>query len=312
MLVYRDKSVNVETAVRKPNTGEIVWIHMEAPKEEDVKHTLGEVFGCHPLVIEDVLKFGQRPKLDHYPGPNADHAMLCFYALRPDFTNEKFFLVFSNNFIITVTQRKMNEVDAIYSKAMTYPETMESTGQVVYHLLDTCVDESFSVMDSLEEQIDELQEKVFDHPEAQVAKIIFQLKRQVHNLRRLASDGRNVIGMLSHETFPYTKKQHAVYFVDVYDHTSRVVDALDGARDNLSGLLDLQTAQRANQMNEVMKTLTIINTIFLPLAFIVGLYGMNVKGVPEYRWSFGYAYVWGLLIVVTAAFAIYFKKKKWF
>jgi magnesium transporter len=117
--------------------------------------------------------------------------------------------------------------------------------------------------------------------------------------------------MLAHETFPYTEDEHEVYFVDVYDHASRVVDALDAIRDNLSGLLDLQTAQRANRMNEVMKTLTIISTIFLPLSFIVGMYGMNFKYIPELNWRFGYLYCWVLLILVTALFVTYFKRKGW-
>ncbi len=310
MLVYRNGCVQ-EEVLRLPQDDEIVWLHLDNQPDDVLKHALENVFRCHPLVVEDALHFGQRPKLDHYPGPYTDHAAMSFYILRADFSDEEFCLVMSERFVITVTKTNIYEIQNIYENAKKFPETMDSPGRLVYHLLDICVDEYFTVIDKLEESIDELQQQVFDHPEMNTGQVIFELKRHVHKLRRLASDGRNVVGMLSHESFPYTKEQHEMYFIDVYDHISRVVDALDAARDDLSGLLDLQTAQRGNRMNEVMKTLTIISTIFLPLSFIVGLYGMNVKGIPEYTWSFGYAYVWSLMIAVTVAFVIYFKKKKW-
>ncbi len=310
MLIYKDGIIKEED-IRFPEVSEVAWLYLDSAKEEEVKYALGHVFGCHPLVIEDALHFGQRPKLNHYPGPHTDHAALSLYILRSDFTNEEFCIVMSERFVITVTKSSITEIQGVYETAKKYPETMESPGKLVYHLLDRCIDEYFTVTDKLEETIDELEQQVFNHPEVNAGKLIFQLKRHVHTIRRLVSDGRNVVGMLSHESFPYTDSQHAIYFIDVYDHISRVVDTLDAARDNLSGLLDLQTAQRGNRMNEVMKTLTIISTIFLPLSFIVGLYGMNVKGIPEYTWPFGYAYVWALMLTATVIFVVYLKKKKW-
>lgn len=311
MLIYRQGLVTEEQP-RFPEAGEISWVHMNCPTDDEIKHLLRDTFSCHPLVVEDALHFGQRPKVDHYPGPKVPHAALSFYVLRPDFNHDEFCVVMSEQFVITVTKSSLNELNQVYKNVFQHPEVMETPGRLVYELLDACVDEYFTVIDSLDDHLDDLQQLVFEHPEQNSARVIFQLKRHVHTLRRLASDGRNLMGMLSHASFPYTEESHAVYFVDLYDHMARVVDALDAARDNLSGLLDLQTAQRGNRMNEVMKTLTIISTIFLPLSFIVGLYGMNVKGIPEYTWPFGYEYVWALMLTVTTVFIIYLKKKKWF
>lgn len=312
MLVYAHGAIQEEQTPRLPEEGELVWLHLDCPTDENLKHALTEVFACHPLLVEDTLHFGQRPKLDHYPGPRVAHDVLFFYALRPNFKHQEFCIIMSDQFIVTVTKTHIVELEKVYESVSLHPELMATPGTLVYRLLDACVDEYFTVIDSLEEHLDDLQERVFEHSEQNNGRVIFQLKRHVQTLRRLASDGRNVIGILSHTSFPYTEESHTVYFVDLYDHIARVVDSLDAARDNLNGLLDLQTAQRANRMNEVMKTLTIISTIFLPLSFIVGLYGMNVKGVPEYTWPFGYEYVWALLITVTTVFIIYLKKKKWF
>ncbi len=117
--------------------------------------------------------------------------------------------------------------------------------------------------------------------------------------------------MVSHEAFPYTAPQQVVYFADVRDHALRMVNEFDALRDHLNGLLDLQMAQRTHRMNDVMKTLTVLSTIFLPWNFIVGLYGMNFQNIPELHWRYGYAYVWGLMLATGAAFVYVFKRKGW-
>jgi magnesium transporter len=310
MLVYQNGTVqDVETRV--PSGAEIGWLHLDDPSSETVHSVLGEMFGCHPLVIEDVIHFGQRPKLDHYPKHHEPHAFVSFYAIHSDLSTTEFCIVISRRYIITVSRKPLPFISQLYERVGQNPALMSSTGELLYRLLDACVDEYFGIVDHLEDRVDRLEQRVFHHPEAHTAPDIFRLKRRLQKLRRITSECRNVVGMLAHETFPYTEDEHEVYFVDVYDHASRVVDALDAIRDNLSGLLDLQTAQRANRMNEVMKTLTIISTIFLPLSFIVGLYGMNFKDIPELNWRFGYLYCWVLLILVTALFVTYFKRKGW-
>jgi magnesium transporter len=228
-----------------------------------------------------------------------------------DLSTTEFCVAISRRYIITVSRKPLAFLNHLYERVGQNPELLASTGELLYRLLDACVDEYFGIVDALEDRVDKLEQRVFHHPEAHIAPDIFRLKRRLQRIRRITSECRNVVGMLAHEAFPYTEDEHTVYFVDVYDHASRVVDALDAIRDNLSGLLDLQTAQRANRMNEVMKTLTIISTIFLPLSFIVGLYGMNFKDIPELSWSFGYLYCWGLMILVTVLFVTYFKRKGW-
>lgn len=310
VLVFKEGTVR-EVPPRVPDAGETVWLHLADPSDADVHQWLGETFACHPLAIEDVLHFGQRAKLDHYGGHTEPHAFISFYAIDPDLQETEFCLLVSDQFIITVDRAPVHALRTLYARCPENPEWLSSSGGLLYRALDAVVDDYFAVIDVLENNLDDLEQKVFDHPEERVAPEIFRLKRRLHRARRWLSDGRNVIGMLAHESFSFTQSHQSVYFVDVYDHVSRIVDALDGVRDNLSGLLDLQTAQRANRMNEIMKTLTIFSTVFLPLSFIVGLYGMNFHDIPELGWSFGYVYVWIMMLAVIGAMSWYFKRKGW-
>lgn len=310
LLVWKDGVIS-EQEVNVPKEDEVGWVHLTAPTEQEIRAVLQDCFHCHPLAVEDTLHFGQRPKLDHYTVDTRPHAYLTFFSVQPDMSLNEFCVVVSHNFLITVSQKPIAWLDDLYRRVEHYPNYLEQSGTMLHRILDTCVDTYFKVIDALEKQLDGLERRVFNHPEEQSAPVIFRLKRRVNKLRRISSDSKSVVGLLAHESFPYTEEKHIVYFVDVYDHVSRVVDGLDAIRESLSGLLDLQTSQRGNRMNEIMKTLTIISTIFLPLSFIVGLYGMNFKIIPELTWSFGYLYVWGLMFATFAGFFVYFKRKGW-
>lgn len=310
MLVYKDGHIESQNP-RLPAEEEIVWLHLDNPKKHELEDLLQDLFGCHPLAIEDALHFKQRPKIDHYADLRYPQSFISFYEFDEVLGTNEFCIILAKQFLITVTKSRVAAIESTYQHLQNNPEFMETTGRLLYHLLDHCVDGYLDVTHELENRLNNLELRVVDHPEERIAPVIFGLKQDVQRLRRIASDATNVIGELGHESFPYTANQHAVYFADVRDHLSRVVNELDAARDHSSNLLTLQTSQRANQMNEVMKTLTVISTIFLPLSFIVGLYGMNFKDIPELSWPFGYIYVWGLMIIVSAGFIVYFRRKKW-
>lgn len=311
VLLYREEQV-IDVPPRLPAVGEVAWIRLRQPSDDQVQRILGDLFGCHPLVIEDVLHFGQRPKLDHYAHQqHPPQVFITFYALADSLEAREFCLVLGQGFLITVDRAPVPELDEVERRVRENPASMASIGRLLHQIFDLCVDHYLSHIDRLEERFDALERHVFDHPDAKVAGTIFRIKRQLGRVRRIVADGRNVIGACAHEAFPYTDEREAVYFLDVYDHATRAVDTLDAIRDNLSGLLDLQTAQRSNRMNEVMKTLTVFSTLFLPLNFIVGLYGMNFEHMPELHWKYGYLYAWGLMISVGGAMMVYFKRRRW-
>lgn len=300
----------METQMRAPESGEVAWVHLTAPSQIDLER-VSAMFGCHSLETEDMLHFGQRPKMDHYHQLPVPQSLMCLYWFNDELTPIEFCLVISERFVITVEQQTVKPLHRVLDSIQIKPEMMHHAATLLYHLLDLCIDENVIIADRLEERLDLFQARVFAHPEQNMAPEIFRYKRRVQRLRRMAADSRTTVAQLTHDTFPYTDTQHEVYFVDVFDHASRIVDSLDAVRDGLSSLLDLQAALQSNRMNEVMKTLTMIATIFLPLSFVVGLYGMNFHDIPELGWRYGYIYVWCLMVAVGGGFIFYFKRKGW-
>lgn len=306
MLIYKNGTVSVEDT-RTPNEDEIAFLRLLKPDKSEIEKIVGELYQCHPLVVEDCVKLGQRSKIDIYK----DHALLTFYSIKEDWEVVELAIVIGKNFVITIYQEEIPFITELRQELLRIPDKMRNPGMIIYHLLDHCVDQYLDLADWVEEKVTDMENEVYENPFAKLAHEIFQMKRKLHSLRKLFSEERNVLGTLMHSEFPYTKEEINVYLMDVFDHLSRAIDSIDTFRESMTGLLELQMSLKGDRMNEIMKTLTIVSTFFLPLSFIVGLYGMNVKGVPEYEWSFGYAYVWGLMIVVIIAMFVFFKRKKW-
>ncbi|GMA52435.1 magnesium transport protein CorA [Alicyclobacillus contaminans] len=310
MLLWANGQVT-EVEPRKPDVEQVGWLHLCKPTDADLHHLLLDMFHCHPLALEDIVHQGQRAKLDVYHSQPDAHAFITFHSVDKRLNTVEFSIVMGPNYVITVTYQPLSWLEDLHRQAIRMPDMMAHAGVLVHRILDVCVDGYFSVLDALESRLDNLEQQVFRNTTTDLAPVIFREKRRLHRVRRVAMDGRNVLGQLAHDAFPYTNDTQRVYYLDVYDHISRIVDGFDGVRDALSGLLDLQTAQRGNRMNEVMKTLTIFSSIFLPLSFIVGLYGTNFHDIPELSWKYGYLYLWCLLIAVAIGLGVYFKKRGW-
>ncbi|SDN33480.1 magnesium transporter [Paenibacillus sp. yr247] len=308
MLIYHKITKQITTEkVRKPNEDEVVWIRLKSPDPTETKHVLSELLDGHPLMVEDCIKLNQRPKMDRYP----NHIFISFFAIDQSHDLLEIALVIGPNYVVSIYKQDIPVLDNLYEEFKTIEGKMEFPAQILYHIMDRCVDEYVQVVDHMEDKIEEWEEAIHKNPYSKIAEEVFRLKRTTHTLRRIFIEERTLLGSISHQHFPYTIPEADVYFVDVFDHLSRVVDSIDMFRDSLNGLLDMQISMKADRMNEIMKTLTIWSTIFLPLSFVVGLYGMNLKGIPEYNWDFGYAYVWVVMIVVILAMIAFFKKKKW-
>ncbi len=307
LLVFQGEKL-FETSVRSPRDGEVAFVWLNRADEKTIQYVLGDLYHCHPLVVEDCLHMGQRPKLDVYP----DHAYIPFFWVTMDWDLDEMAVVFGAQFIVVLTDSDVPYLAGFEEELKRDAQRMQSTEHILYALLDHCTDNYLLVVDTIEDQITDMETKIYDDPFTQIGGDVLSLKRKLHNLRRIFTEERNVVGGLMHAQFPFTTEDTVAYFADVFDHLNRVVDTVDAFRDSLTGLLGLQTSLKADRMNKVMKTLTVVATFFLPASFIVGLYGINVKGVPEYTWKYGYEWVWTLLIVSTVALWWFFKKKKWF
>jgi magnesium transporter len=309
MLIYSSQTGKVTTGdIRVPAEDEVAWIRLLSPTPEEVNRVLGDMFHSHPLLIEDCIKLKQRPKLDRYK----NNIFLTFYAIRKkELSMQEIGIIVGSNYVITVCENDIPFMDEVYRQFSEIEGRLDDPGDILYQILDHCVDEYSQSIDLIENQIERYERNLYRNPNIRVAHDIFKLKRTLHQLRRIIVEEKTILSLVSHQNLPYTRQENDVYFIDIYDHISRVIDSIDIFREALSSLLELQMSMKSDRMNEIMKTLTVFSTIFMPLTFIVGLYGMNFKTIPEFNWPHGYQYVWGLIIVVTLAMMLFFKRKKW-
>jgi magnesium transporter len=308
MLLYHTTAETfTEEDIRVPNQDEVAWIRLLAPSPEEVKRVLG-LFNCHPLLVEDAIKLDQSPKMDKFK----EQIFLTFFAIPKNLKPIEIGIIVGANYVITVYKEELPFLEELHRECLEFENRMSHPGNILHSLLDHCVDDYSEIVDYIENRMEKMERGIYRNPYIRIAKDIFQLKRTIHQLRRIIAEEKTILSTISHQSFPYTRKEDDLYFMDIYDHISRVVDSMDIFRESLTGLLELQMSMKSDRMNEIMKTLTVFSTIFLPLTFIVGLYGMNFKWIPELNWQYGYYYVWVLMIVVGISMWLYFKRKRWF
>jgi len=308
MLLFDSHSKAIqETDTRVPNEGETAWIPLIGNSADELQHILADVFHCHPLIVEDCIKLGQRPKLDKYD----KHLLLTFFHVNPDLSIVEIEHVIGPNYVITVCPEEVDSLRRAKEDFLRSSRYMEYSGAILYRLLDLCVDDYANVVDKVDNILDKHERAVFHNPHVRIAGDVFRLKRRLHTLRRILADQKVALGQLSHQQFPYSRQEADVYFIDIYDHISRVLDSIDAFREAMTGLLELQLNMKSDRMNEIMKTLTIISSIFLPLTFLAGVYGMNFRFMPELQWKFGYPALLALMLLVALGLWWFYKRKKW-
>lgn len=310
MLVLAGEQVREEHP-RSPEPGEMVWIHLDDASESRLHAILLDMYNLHPLAVEDAVHGKQRPKVDTYLEWTRPHGLVSFYAVDNELDPLEISVFLGTNFVITVCADPIPWLDQLYIRARDGHVRFQTPTTLLHRIVDGCADSYTDLIDDLEDRLDHMQRNVFHHPEQDIGGMVFRFKRKLLVLRKVAFEERTVLGTLKHDSFPLIDSLYRPYFEDVYDHVARAMDNLELLRDSFSGLLEFQASMRAQDMNQVMKTLTIISTIFLPLSFITGVYGTNFKIIPELNWPFGYAYLWGLLVTVAVVFLIYFKRKGW-
>ena len=293
----------------------ITWVDVEGLHDVEALGRLGERFGLHPLVVEDLLNTGQRPKaedLDEY----------IFVVLKTvcrshdggDGTDvEQVSLVLGPNYVLTFQEREGDAFDPIRDRIRHSRGRVRRMGAdyLAYALIDAIVDHYFLVLEWLGERLESLEDQVAAAPTTETQQVIHHLKTELIFLRRSAWPLREVVGGLERSESSLIQETTGVYLRDVYDHAIQVIEALETFRDMLSGMLDIYLSSVSNRMNEVMKVLTIIATVFIPLTFVAGVYGMNFRHMPELEWVWGYPLVWIVMIVVAGLMVIYFRRKRW-
>ncbi len=289
---------------------EFFWLDLEQPSPETVE-LLGELFQFHPLALEDSRNFGQRPKLDDYD----NHMFLVYYGARPEGGEDDEMLVevhafLSGGYIITLHQLPCAELVALRGRLPRQDDRSEQF--IIYRVLDALTDSFFPALEGIGDQIDQLEAEILEKPTDEHLQRIFDLRRHLVSLRRVVSPQRDLLARATDDILelPGLERDTRNYFRDVYDHMLRISDLLDSYRDLLASSRDAYLSMVSNRLNSISKQLTIVATIFLPLAFITGFFGQNFKWMTDHIQSFASFAILGVggLVVSAIALLIWFRR----
>jgi magnesium transporter len=312
---FQEKQVNtIDECFALKTTSTVSWINVDGLHDISIIEKAGKHFDVHSLVLEDILNTGQRPKFeDMEKNIYVVLKMLRYDDLSQTTLSEQVSMVLGSNYVISFQENIGDVFNPIRDRIRNAKGRVRKMGSdyLVYALLDSIVDSYFSILEKLGEKIEVLEEDIFGEPTEKNLKQIHDLKRELVFLRKSVWPLRELISGLQRAESPFIKETTGIYLRDVYDHTIQVIDTVESFRDTVSGMLDIYLSSISNRMNSVMKVLTIIATIFIPLTFVAGIYGMNFKYMPELEWKWGYFAVWTVMVIMVTCMLVFFRKKKW-
>lgn len=291
----------------------VSWLNVDVVNQPELISAIGQTFELHPLVLEDVLNTDQRPKIEDYDGYlYIVLRMLRFDAEGQQIHSEQLSLVLGDGYVISLQERPGDVFDTVRERLRTGRRIrFMRADYLAYALLDAVVDHYFVLLDHLGDQVEALEDELIGDPTPATLARIHHFKREMLLLRKSIWPLREVLLRLSRDESPLINAETKLFLRDVYDHAVHVIDTVDTLRELLIGMLDLYLSSVSNRMNEVMKVLTIFATLFMPLTFIAGVYGMNFEVMPELEWVYGYPAVLGLMLMLVLALVIFFRKRRW-
>lgn len=316
-----------ENAIRRPlvkplecrrylETDSVSWIDVRGLGSEDVLRELGQVCNLHPLLLEDVVNVPQRPKVQDYN----EHLLIVVQMVMPlddeeGFISEQVGLVLGKHYLVTFQEEpKQDCFDPVRDRIRANKGKVRQAqaDYLAYVLLDALIDNFFPVLEDYGERVEALEDEVVDNPSRQTLGKIYDIRRELLALRRSIWPLRNVINTLIRDNNHLISNDVQIYFRDCYDHVIQLLDIVETYRELASGLMDVYMSAVSNRTSEVVNFLTIISTIFIPLTFIAGVYGMNFQYMPELDWRWGYFACWGIMIAIATGLLIFFWRRGWF
>lgn len=292
----------------------VSWINLDGLHQINYLETLGRCFNLHSLVQEDILNTEHRPKLEEFQ----EHLfivvkMLQFDDASDEIRTEQVSLILGPNYLLTFQERTGDVFNGVRDRIRQGKGRVRKMGAdyLAYVLLDAIVDNYFLILEKLGDQIEELEDELIHRPTPETMQKIHHFKREMILLRKAIWPLREVISGLQRQEGLLVSDATGTFLRDLYDHCIQILDTVETLRDILAGLLDLYLSSLSNRMNEIMKVLTLIATIFIPLTFIVGIYGMNFDYMPELHWKYGYFLIWGVMLGCGALLLWFFKRKRW-
>ena len=292
----------------------VTWINVDGLNQPEIIEKVGKHFDLHPLILEDILNTGQRPKIEDFGNYLFVVLKMIYFDGETEETRiEHVSLILGENFVISFQERVGDVFNPIRERLRKEKGRIRKAGAdyLIYTLIDAIVDSYYSILERVGEKIENLEDIVVAAPTPESLQTIHNLKREMIFLRKSVWPLREVISGLSRVESSLVQEATGIYLRDVYDHTIQVIDTIETFRDMLSGMHDTYLSSISNRMNEIMKVLTIFASIFIPLTFIAGIYGMNFSYMPELGWYWGYFAVWGVILFVGISMLLYFRRKRW-
>ncbi|WP_242132881.1 magnesium/cobalt transporter CorA [Aestuariivivens marinum] len=290
------------------------WINLNGLNHVSAIETLGENYNLHPLVLEDIVNISQRPKIDEHEGYLFIVVKMLYYDSNERMVSEQVSFVLGKHYVLTFQEAEGDVFDGVRDRIRQAKGRVRNmqADYLLYILMDAIVDHYFSVIELLGNKIEDLESDIFTgNINDDATKNIQNLKREILRVRRSIFPLREVINRIEKNENTLIHKKTITYYRDIYDHLIQVSENIDIYREMIWSLMDMYMTTISNKMNEVMKVLTIMASIFIPLTFIAGIYGMNFNYIPELQFKYGYFTVWGVMIVIFLAMLYYFKRKKW-
>jgi len=291
----------------------VTWINVDGVHETELVEELGARYSLHPLLMEDVVSTGQRPKMEEYEG----HLFMVLQMLVAEDDGavraEQVSLVLGPGWVVSFQERRGDVFDALRARLRTGKSRARRAGSdyLAYRLIDAIVDNYFVILEQMGDALEDLEEAVIEEPDRETLGEVYEMKRELLFVRRAAWPVRELVNSLQRAESDLVSDETTPYLRDVYDHVVQVIDTTETYRDLVSGLVDLYMSGVSNRMNEVMKVLTVIATIFIPITFVAGIYGMNFQWMPELGWRWGYPAVLGLMALMTVGMLAYFRRRDW-
>jgi len=309
-------SVSIEQALTKQDSSLTSWINVYGLHDIPLLEKIGIYFNVHPLVMEDIVNTYQRPKSEEYE--KQIYCVLKTFQFDPEtneIQSEQVSFILGENYILSFQEKKNNFLEPVRDRLRKGKGRIrkDGAGYLLYALIDALIDTYFGILEQLGDNIELLESELIEDPKPENRETIYKMRRELLLLRKSVWPLREMLGGLLRSDSGLISDSTQIFFRDVHDHAIQIIDTIETYRDMISGMLDTYLTSISNRMNEVMKVLTIIATIFIPLTFIAGVYGMNFVNFPELEWKWIYPWgFWGMIIVIGGLMFMYFKRKKWF
>jgi magnesium transporter len=313
-VVKETNNIEVKDLEEKLKSPLTKWIRVTGVHDLDIISQIGKLFNINSLDLEDIPNTTQRPRVEE----REHYIFMELNLLQVDhdsheINNEQVTIIQGKDYVITFHETAPKSFDSLYQRIINSKGSIRKndTDYLVFAITDIIIDQYFIILEDIGEMLEDTEEELIMYPVATSQESIYRLNRRLVYIKKTIWPTREVLNYFQRSDHPLLNENTRIYFHNLYDHTVQIIETLEGSRDITAGMMDLYLSSVSNRLNEIMKFLTIFSTIFIPLTFVAGVYGMNFKNIPELSWHYGYEFFWGLSILISLVMLVFFRKKRW-